>query len=282
MLARLEAILVVRAIVVLALFPALTGCLVGEDETLDRADLPAGDQDAAAPPPIGWASPEEATIRPGSLIRTAERDCPTNFLFAREESGTVFLGTTSYCVRDLPLGSLATVGEGDDLAVLVYSSMQTMSEIGETDPDALEYNDLAVFLLDGSSNGRANPTIPGGGPRALADGGALATGDRLRAFAPGQNVPEPLAWREGVVAGRSGEWAVLTYTVLPGAPGTLGGPVVDVEGNAVGILSTLGVFPNPGMNGVARLDTMMAYASEHAKMYMRLATADAPTPSPES
>lgn len=281
MFARIEAILIARAIVVFALFPALAGCLT-DGSPLDRADEATGDAMAQGPPTIEWASPEDATIYPGVAIRTAERDCPTHFFFTREESGAVFLGTTGYCARDLPLGSLAAVGAEDDIAVLIYNSFQTMAEVGEKDPDALEYNDLAVFLLEREAIVRANPTLPVGGPRALADGDAVAVGDRLRAFAPGSNVPDELAWRESVVAGNAGDWALLTYAVLPGAPGTLGGPVIDVEGNAVGVFATLGVYPNPGMNGVARLDTMMAYASEHAKMYMSLATEHIPTPSTES
>lgn len=275
MLARPEAISTARALVVFAIFPALAGCLV-EGAGLDRADVAVGDEIASEAPAIVWASPEGATVRPGVPIRTSERDCPVNFLFSREDAGIVFLGTTAYCVRDLPLGTRALVGDGEDLANLIYSSFQTMAEIGESDPDALEYNDLAVFALDRESNSHANPTLPGGGPRGLADGGSVAVGDRLRAFAPGQDLPDELAWRESVVAGRAGEWAILTYSVLPGAPGSLGGPVVDVDGNAVGVFATLGVYPNPGMNGVARLDTMMAYASKHANLYMSLAPEHVP------
>lgn len=275
MLARLEALLTARALVAFAIFPALAGCLV-EGSGLDRADVAMGDELASEAPAIVWASPDEATVRPGVAIRTSERDCPVNFLFLREDAGIVFLGTTAYCVRDLPLGTRALVGDGEDLANLIYSSFQTMAEIGESDPDALEYNDLAVFALDRESNSHANPNLPGGGPNGLADGSSFAVGDRLRAFAPGANIPAQLAWRESVVAGSAGEWAIMTYSVLPGAPGSLGGPVIDVEGNAVGVFATLGVYPNPGMNGVARLDTMMAYASEHANLYMSLAPEHVP------
>lgn len=277
---RVEALLVARALVVSALFPALAGCLVDE-EPLDRADMPAGDE-APTVRAVPWASREEATIYPGGVLRTEKRDCPLNFFFTKPESGAVFLGTTSYCVRDLPMGSLAAAGDGSDIAILIYSSAQTMAEIGEDDPNALEYNDLAIFHLDQASRSRANPTLPGGGPKELADSKTIGVGDRLRAFAPGENVPEPLEWREGVVGGFAGDWAFLTYAVLPGAPGTLGGPVVDTDGNGVGVLATLGVFPNPGANGVARLDTMLEYAATHARLYIELATEHVPTPSTKS
>ena len=277
---RVEAILLARALVMFALFPALAGCLV-DDEPLDRADRP---EPAGAPEErvVPWASPEEATIVPGSMLRTQERDCPIHFLFTKPETAAVFLGTTAYCVRDLPLGAMAAAGDGSDIAILIYSSAQTMAEIGEKDPNALEYNDLAVFHLDRESHHRANPTLPGGGAKGLADAKSIAVGDRLRAFAPGENVPAPLAWREGVVGGSAGEWAFLTYAVLPGAPGTLGGPVIDTEGNAVGIFATLGVFPNPGANGVARLDTMLEYAATHARLSITLATEHIPMASTKS
>lgn len=216
---RVEAILVARALVMFALFPALAGCLVDE-EPLDRADR-AEPSDTPQTRVVPWASREEATIYPGGVLHTEKRDCPLNFFFTKPETGAVFLGTTSYCVRDLPIGALAAAGDGSDIAVLIYSSMQTMAEIGEDDPNALEYNDLAIFHLDRSSHTHANPTLPGGGPNGLANSRTIAVGDRLRAFAPGENIPEPLEWREGVVGGFAGDWAFLTYAVLPGAPGTL-------------------------------------------------------------
>ena len=55
----------------------------------------------------------------------------------------------------------------------------------------------------------------------------------------------------------------------------MGAPVVDAEqGRALGVIVDLGVTVGPGSNGVARLDKLMDYAMEHAKLLMRLQTAD--------
>lgn len=261
-------LMVARLLVVLALFPALAGCAV-QGEPLQRGDVAPGPRATVEPV---WATPEEADIRPGSVIRLETGDCPVNFVFHRPDNGAVFLGTTSYCVRDLYVGAIGTVGDEQNIVILIYRSFDTMAEIGETDPNALEYNDFAIFHLDRASAHRVNPSLPEGGPVALADGSAYGVGDRLRLFAPSATLAAAPSYREGVVAGTGGEWALLTYTVVPGAPGEMGGGVLDPEGNAVGVLVTLGVVPNPGANGVARLDMLMAYAREHGKLDMELAT----------
>lgn len=251
---------------------AFAGCTASA-ERLDRADL----ADAPAPGPIapGWAAREAATIRPGMPLVTEFGECPTNFVFVRPDNTSVFIGTTAACVRDLHVGSLATIGGELNLAVLVYSSWITMAENGETDRDALEYNDFAVFRIDSSARRHVHPELPvAGGPSATADESSYAVGARLRTYVPNGTL---VGWREGVVAGEVGDWGLVAYHVVPGAPssvepGAMGGAVLDADGRAVGLMVTLGVVPHPGANGVARLDTVMAYAKVHAKLDMLLVT----------
>lgn len=262
--------------------PTLAGCLDGAGERLSR-----GITDDAAPRPDtfapGWPAEADATIRPGVTIHTEARDCPSSFLLARRDNGTLFLATTAYCVRDLAVGALATVGDEKHLAVLAYSSWQTMAEHGEADPQALEYNDLALFYLDTTSRPHAHPALQGiGGPTGVANASALALGDRVLAradlpapppAAPGARDDEQESWRDFTVTGRAGDWAILVHGTPPTLPGDMGGAVLTPDGEAVGILVNLGLNPHPGANGVARLDTMMAYAREHANLDLVLATA---------
>lgn len=263
---KARALLVARTILLVALLPLFAGCAT-TDEPLQRGDAGALSSEDGG---VAWASPEDAVLRPGHVLRNEMRECPTSFFFESGSNGVMFATTTAYCVRDLVVGSVASYGDHNDFAVLIYSSFITMDEIGETDPNALQYNDLAIYYIDATAKAIANPALPGGGPTALADGREYDVGDRLRSLARGG--PAQDDWRESIVAARSGEWALQTYTLLPAAPGTLGGPVVDPEGRAVGIVASLGVFPNPGMNTVARLDTMVAYAEEHAEVKMDLGT----------
>lgn len=250
----------------------LAGCAsLDEGDSLQRGDV--ADAPAPARYEPGWAPLDTATIRPGVVLRTENGDCPTNFVFTRTDNLSVFLGTTAYCVRGLPVGAVALVGGSEQFAVLIYSSYATMDEKGETDATAREYNDFAVFHIDSSSRDQVNPALPQtGGPIGLADATAADVGDHLRAYARAPALPSQTDWREAVVTGRAGDWALLTHTVLPGSPGTLGGGVVDPEGRAIGVLVNLGVVPNPGANGVARLDALMGYAREHANLEMELAT----------
>lgn len=251
---------------------ALAGCAT-RAEPLEQG-IVAGDE-VRAPQP-DWASLDEATIRPGVAIRTPTHECPSNFMFIRPDNTSVFLGTTAYCLRGLPVGTVVGVGGPENIAIIAYSSWITMDENGETDPHAREYNDFAVIRLDSSTRPHAHPAmLHQGGPTAAADAANIATGERVRAYA---NATTPLAprtaWHEAVITGRVGDWALLAHAAPPGMPGTLGGGVVTPDGRALGVMVNLGLAPNPGANGIARLDTLMAYAKEHARLDMQLATWD--------
>lgn len=257
---------------------ALAGCLQ------QGAPLAQGvvADDEVVPPKPEWARLEDATIRPGVAIRTPSGECASNFMFIRPDNTSVYLGTTAYCMRDVPIGALVTVGGPENLAILAYSSWITMEENGESDPDAREYNDFAVIRLDASTRPRAHPAmLVAGGPTGAADAAAVASGDRVRAFTNATTLLAPeTAWHDAIITGRVGDWALLAHAAPPGTPGALGGGVVTPDGRALGVMVNLGVAPNPGSNGVARLDALMAYAKEHARLDMQLATWETFAPGP--
>ncbi len=266
-----------RAAPVLALIllgsALLAGCTSQAGAPLKQGRIVPGDP--VAPDNPGWAPLESAKIRPGALIHTPKADCPANFVFIRPDNTSVFVGTTAYCVRDMHVGSLASIGTNDTIAVLIYSSFETMAEVHETDADALNYNDFAVFRVDDRDRKWVNPAmLHYGGPVGLADFGAVSVGERVRSYANlSDGLPEALHARQGVVAAQVGSWAYMVYGE-PTLPGQMGAGVTTPDGKAVGVMITLGVAPNPGANGVARLDKLMEYADEHAKLHMTLMTWD--------
>lgn len=249
------------AVVLLALLAA--GCASPAAEPLQTGDQNASESAA----PQSWADPDSATIRPGMPIHTPKRDCPSNFLFIRPDNSSIFLGSTAWCFRDLPIGTLVTVGGPENIGTLIYSSFQTMADLQEKDSDALEYNDFAVIKIDEGSRKRTSPSmVDFGGPAGLGKPGELQMGDRVIARGNASLVE----WRQGVVTGRAGDWALLVHSPVPITPGDMGGAVLGEDGSALGIVVNLGLKPNPGANGVARLDTLMKYAEENARLYMQL------------
>lgn len=214
-----------------------------------------------------WAQPDEARVRPGVPIHTFKRECPSNFVFTRPDQSSVFIGSTAYCFRDQPVGTLVTIAN-DTVGMLVYSSFEAMANANEQDPDAREYNDFAIIRIDEPQHALISPAILQiGGPTAPADPTNVPPGARVRALVNGTTVSNAL------VTGRAGDWAYLVHMLPPATPGQMGGPVIDADGRALGVLVNLGALPNPGANGVARLDKLMAYADEHAKLRMGLEVA---------
>jgi hypothetical protein len=257
-----------RALPCLLVLLALAGCASPPGEPLSQGEEPGAADETVR----GWADAATAPIRPGVPIHTQKRDCPSNFLFIRPDNTSIFLGSTAYCFRDMPVGTIVTVGGPENLGVLIYSSWETMAERNESDPDAREYNDFAVVRIDESLRDKVSPSLLQlGGPTALGEPAGAGVGTRV--LAQDGNPSAPMRWRDGLVTGRVGDWALLVHSPLPVTPGNMGGAVVSPEGAALGVVVNIGAFPNAGANGVARLDALMAYADEHAKLYMDLVTA---------
>lgn len=261
----------VFAVMMAALVLPLAGCLDGTVPSV----VPEGERlsEGVTQDP-GWPALEDATIRPGVLVEAKSRTCPSNFLFARPDNTSLFLGIAAHCVQDMVVGEWVLVDPGrtDAPALLAYSSWQTMAELGVDDPQMLDFNDFAVLRLDPAFRMFAHPAIVRfGGPAAMGDADALDLGDEVVSYAePDAGSPDLGAWK--AVVTKRHDWGLLTYGAPPELPGRLGTGVMTPDGRAVGLTVSLGAVPDPASNGVARLDAVMAFALEHANLVMELQT----------
>lgn len=224
-----------------------------------------------------WAPASQAKVTPGVQTDTAGGQCTANFVFTA--GGNAFIGQAAHCAgtgeatetdgcdaASLPLGTPVTVSGAANPGTLAYSSWLTMQQIGEADPDACAYNDLALVKLDPADVGRVNPSVPRfGGPTGL--GGPSAVGDTVYSYGNSSlrlGITQ-LSPKQGIVVETVGNgWSRTVYTASPGIPGDSGSGFLDADGAAIGTLSTLSILPTPLSNGVADLALELQYARDHA------------------
>ncbi len=234
---------------------------------------------SAAPPPGGWAPAATATIHPGVQMFTDGAQCTANFIFTR---GTdVLIGYAAHCAgtggatetngcdaASLPLGTPVEITGATQPGTLVYSSWLAMQAAGETDANTCQYNDFAVVRIDPADVGRVNPSIPHwGGPTGLnTTGNPLLS--RLYTYGNsslrlGLTILSP---KTGVSLGTTaGGWTHPSYTVTPGIPGDSGSALLDAQGRASGVLSTLAIAPTPLSNNFSDLNLALGYAHAHGQ-----------------
>ncbi len=266
-----------RSALPLVLVAALVGLVLG----VDPADAaPGRDRKAPRPTTITWAPADQATITPGSEMVTNGSQCTANFIFT--DGASVLIGYAAHCAGD---GGEATDTNGCDApslptdgtteveiegasqpGTLVYSSWETMQRVGETDEDACNYNDFALVRLDPADHGSVNPSIPHwGGPTGLETAGT-AEGETVYSYG---NSSLRLGIRElspktGLSLGtQANGWTHPTYTASPGIPGDSGSALLDAEGKAAGVLSTLAIAPLAGSNNYSDLASALDYMRSH-------------------
>ncbi len=229
-----------------------------------------------------WAPAATAPIHPGVQVTTEAGQCTSNFVF--REGDTVYLGMAAHCAGvggptdvdgcdtdSLPLGSPVIVSGASQPGKLAYSSWLTMQELGETNPAACAFNDLALIQLDPADADQVNPSIPHwGGPVGVNTSGAPA-GSRVYSYGSsplrlGLGLLSPKA---GVSVGdEAGGWSHNVLTVTPGLPGDSGSAFLDSRGRALGVLSTLNLLalpgPLPGTNGVGDIRRQVSYMQAHS------------------
>jgi hypothetical protein len=221
-----------------------------------------------------WAPATTATIHPGVQTFTEGGQCTSNFVFF--DASDVYIGQAAHCSTtggatdtngctsaSHPLGTPVTVGGATQPATMVYNSWLTMQALGEDDPDTCQYNDFALLRLDPADAGRVNPSVPHwGGPM-----GVNTSGTRLLQHVYSYGNSElrlgltVLSPKRGISMGDAGGgWTHLVNTLTPGVPGDSGSAVLDSQGRALGVLSTLAVgIPGGLYNGVSDMGRALDY-----------------------
>lgn len=239
---------------------------------------------AAAPASLAdpeWASVEDATIRPGARMVTDGSGCTSNFVFVTNRpSGAVdkvILGYAGHCSTSssgatrclyeaLPLGTPVEIEGASQPGKVVYNASGTMAAVGEFDDDVCEFNDLSLVELHPDDWASVNPTVPFfGGPLGMASEVPLR-GSAVYAYGNSglrQGIEEfKPKYGRMLETGGSG-WAHQHYQVTPGIPGDSGSGVLDADGFALAVMSTVTVFPTPASNTAIDLGLALDYVREH-------------------
>ncbi|GAB3199557.1 hypothetical protein GCM10027062_16550 [Nocardioides hungaricus] len=237
-----------------------------------------------------WASADTAQITPGVQMYTEGAQCTGNFVFT-DGASNVYVGYAAHCAgtgaatdtdgcqaQSLPLGTRVTFNQGGSLVsegtqvgagTLVYSSWNTMRQLGTTDANTCAYNDFALVKVDAVDVSKVNPSIPfWGGPTGI-DTDGTAAGDRVYSYGNSslRGGLTALSPKTGISLGDSaadGGWSHPLYTVTPGIPGDSGSAFVSADGKAIGTLSTLGLAPLPLSNNIGDLAKELAFAQANS------------------
>ena len=219
---------------------------------------------------------------------TQGAQCTGNFVFT-DARAQVYVGYAAHCAgrgeatdtdgcrtRSVALGTPVTFVKGMSVATpgttvgrgrLAYSSWIDMRRRGLNGGPACDYNDFALVRVASGSVKHVNPSVPfWGGPSRLGPG-SLAAGGRIYTYGNSglRGGAEPLAPKTGASLGQSGEgWTHDAYTVTPGIPGDSGSGLMDAQGRAFGVLSTVALAPLPASNGLGDLYREVRYAQKHS------------------
>src|SRR5438552_10719043 len=223
-----------------------------------------------------WAPAATAAIHPGVQTLTDGAQCTANFVYS--DGTNVYIGQAAHCSGtggptdtdgcssgSLPLGTPVDVDGASKPGTMVYNSWLSMQAAGEKNADTCAFNDLALVKLDAADVGKVNPSVPfWGGPVGRAGGRTPIE----QVYSYGNSELRlglsPLSPKFGASQGSTnGGWTQSVYTVTPGIPGDSGSAFLDANGNALGILSTLDILPDPLGNGVGTLSQALAYMHAH-------------------
>ena len=246
--------------------------------------------DSGLSPRAAWAPASSATIHPGTMMYTAGAQCTGNFVFS-DAAGNTYLGYAAHCAGtgsstdtngcqtdSVPLGSPVDLTNDGNLlsegtvvghGTLAYSSWITEHQLGTSNANTCAYNDLALVRIDAGDVSKVNPSVPfWGGPTGI-DTDGTAAGDRVWTYGNSSLRAglSPLSPHTGISLGddaADGGWSHPLYTVSPGIPGDSGSGFMTQGGQAIGVLSTLGLAPLPASNNIGDLAQELTFAQAHS------------------
>lgn len=234
-----------------------------------------------------FASPDQATIRPGVQMFTGGQQCTSNFVFT--EGDAAYIGYAAHCAGlgeatdtngctagTMPLGTRVDIDGAQHPGELVYSSWLAMQAAGEdAASDICAYNDFALVRIDARDVARTSPSVRHfGGPTALcsnpgAGSQVISYGNSGLRFGL-----DPIAPKTGMVLATAGSgWSSTVYMASPGIPGDSGSGYMDRDHCAWGVTSTLALAPYAASNGISSLSLGLQYAAAHGGPDAALATA---------
>jgi hypothetical protein len=226
-----------------------------------------------------WAPAASATIHPGVMTFTDGAQCTSNFVF--QDGSNVYLGQAAHCSgtgaatdtngctsQSLPVGTPVDVTGASKPGTLVYNSWITMQGKGETNADACAYNDLALVRIDPADVAKVNPSVPGfGGPTAVGTVGGLGSTVYSYGNSELRGGVTKLSPKQGVIVQNQGNgWSHNAYTVTPGIPGDSGSGFLNASGQAIGVLSTVELAPEPASNNFGDIGKEIAYMHANSSL----------------
>lgn len=253
---------------------ALAGALVAPAAVLTTAATAAYTATAAT-----WAPAATAAIHPGVQTFTSGAQCTANFIYT--DGSNTYIGQAAHCSGtggntetngctsgSLPVGTQVDVGGASRPGVMVYNSWITMQQLGETNADVCQYNDLALIRLDPADVANVNPSVPHwGGPTGLNTIG-LTAGDPIYSYGNSElrGGVTQVSPKTGVSNGDTGNgWSHGTTLFTTGIPGDSGSGLLDKTGAATGVLSTVGIsLPDGSTNNFGDLSRELAYMHAHS------------------
>jgi hypothetical protein len=235
-----------------------------------------------------WATESDATIHPGTQMYTEGAQCTANFVFT-DRRGRVYVGYAAHCAgkggasdtngcqtASYPVGTPVAFREGGSLlsdgtkvgaGTLAYSSWITMHRLGTTRANLCDYNDFALVRVKRSDVAKVNPTVPGwGGPTGI-DTDGLRSGETVSFYGSSSLLggSGALSQRTATASGEAGGgWSHMVRGSVSGVPGDSGSGYLSNGGLAVGVLSTIALFPDTGSNNISDLAHVLRFAKRHS------------------